>query len=468
MSALDDIIDLVRDRAGADFSFILSRRGRLVTRHAPENMPEEGRLDLVAAGETVLGSDRVALRTIPREAIVPYGGAAPVDVYVGARDAAIVCVVLATWSDRSEVSSAFELGFAELDKLIEQEVSKRKPESGRRRKTIAPAMMPPVLESSSGRSGGSRRPPPPAPSSTGGTRTKTLMPPGRGQRKTMLGIDAFSPTAAPVAAKASRSETPVPRAPGSSSGRGGRGRTQRPPPFSMGTPAREKPKAGAVNGAAEAALREAPLGRGTLPFIPGDNSPTQKVLRSLASFPRAQSGPDITLGEGRIGRATLIAIELEAAAPQITFGAAALGRETLAAIDASTVPQGKGSGSAPDIRITLASLPDLDQSELDPIDRRTLPFTEPAADTKRAFEEALKRRAAEPPDVRVRLSNLDWEVKAAVLEEAKPDLEEAARRARQKAEGATKRNSNIEAWHEALSEIVVEETKSGRKRPRVK
>ncbi len=468
MSALDEIIDLVRDRAGADFAFILSRRGRLVTRHAPENMPEEGRADLVAAGETVLGTDRVALRTIPREAIVPYGGAAPIDVFVGAREAAIVCVVLATWSDQSAVFSAFELAFAGLDKLIEAELSKRKPESSRRRKTLAPGAPAPP-ESSSGRSGGTRRPPSPAPSSTGGTRTKTLMPPGRGQRKTMLGIDEPAIAAAVASTKAARSEAPIPRAPGSSSGRG-RGRTQRPPPFSMGAAPRNRSqtKPNASNGAIDPVDREPQLGRGTLPFVPGDNSPTQQVLRSLTTPSRVPSGPEITIGEAPIGRATMAAIELEVQAPQISFGTAHMGRETMAAIDASVVPLGKGHGSAPDLRVTLASMPEIDTRELEPIDRQTLPFTEAAADMKRSFDEAVKRRAMAPPDVRVRLSALDWDVKAAVLEEAKPDLEEAARKARLKAQEQTKRNSNIEAWHDALSEIVGEETKAARKRPRAK
>jgi len=175
-------------------------------------------------GETVLGSDRVALRTMPREAIVPYGGAAPIDVYVGARDAAILCVVMATWTDQSAVMPAFELGFAGVDRFIEDELTKRgKPDSVRKRKTGAPA----APGSSPGRQ--SKRPPPAAPSSSAGSRTKTLQPPSRGERKTMLGVD----DPALAALKVARSETPIPKAPGSKSGKGGRGRTQRPPPFAL-------------------------------------------------------------------------------------------------------------------------------------------------------------------------------------------------------------------------------------------
>ncbi len=460
MSALDDIIDLIRDKAGADFAFILSRRGRLVTRHAPENMPEEGRLGLVSAAEPLLGSDRVALRTMPREAIVPYGGAAPVDVYIGAREAAIVCVVMATWSDQSQVMGAFEMGFTELDRLIGDELAKRgRTEVGKRRKTMAP--IPPAPGSSSGRAA-SRKPPPAAPSSSAGQRSKTSVPPARANRRTILGVD--DPSAEGAREVAPLPKVPVPKAPGSSSGRG-RGRTQRPPPFSM--PSAQKSRTQRPPAPAAVATLPKDFGRGTLPFIPGDNSPTQQALRAIAAAPRAP-GPDITIGEARIGHATLVAIELEASAPQISFGAAPLGRETLAAIDASVVPQGSSSGAAPELRVTLASMPDLDPDELEPLDRHTLPFTESAADAKKAYEDAAKLRAAEPPDVRVRLASLDFETKSAVLEEKSGELAEAARRARAKAMSESKRNSNIDAWHDALNELVGDDGKSGRKKPRPK
>lgn len=472
MSALDDIIDQIRDQAGADFAFILSRRARLVTRHAPENMPEEGRAALVAVAEPLLGSDRVALRTMPREALVPYGGAAPVDVFVGAREAAIVCVVMATWSDQSQVMAAIESGFASLDRLIGNELAKRGGDTSRRKKSQE---APPAPGSQSGRAGPSRRPPTAPPSSRSGAtakeaaasassqQQKVKAPWGRAaNRRTMIGVD--DPSSAIAKARIS---TPIPKAPGSSSGRSAaKGRTQRPPPFAMPAPKNRTQRPPAM-GAPVAEAKEPGLGRGTLPFIPGDSSPTQQALRALANRPRA-TAPEITVGEARIGHATLVAIELEASSPQISFGAAPLGRETLAAIDASVVPQGSAKGSAPDLRVTLASMPDIDPEELEPLDRHTLPFTETASDAKRAYDLAAKRRGVEPPDVRVRLATLDFDTKTAVLEEKNTELAEAAKRARQKAEAQSKRNSNIDAWHDALTELVGDENKSARKKPRAK
>lgn len=192
--------------------------------------------------------------------------------------------------------------------------------------------------------------------------------------------------------------------------------------------------------------------------------------------------PEITVGQGIVGRATLAAIELESAAPQISFGVAPLGRETLAAIDASVVPDGKKSGSAPDLRVEVVSMPDIDRRELDLVDRSTLPFTEVATDAKRAFEASARQRSVQAPEVMVRLSDLDWDTRAAVLEENKGHLEEKARQARKQVEAQAKRNSNLDAWHDALSELVVEEPvvgaskvsesmvaeTKGKKRPRAK
>ena len=52
MSFLDEIIDRVAEACGADFAFVLSRRGRLVTQNAPKDMPEQGRAELAAHGVT--------------------------------------------------------------------------------------------------------------------------------------------------------------------------------------------------------------------------------------------------------------------------------------------------------------------------------------------------------------------------------------------------------------------------------
>ena len=409
MPSLDEIIDRIRDFAGADFAFILTRRGRLVTHHAPENMPERGRLDLVAAAEKLLGTDGVALRTMPREALVPYGGAAPIDVYVAARDAAILCVVMSTWTDNSSVAHAFERGLVEVDDLIASEMEKRMgpkstdpPETTRRRRrTIAP------------------------PSSAAPDANRQPVWTSRMGRNTLPGLDEAAPTVP--------RPPPVPRAPKSS-----RPRTQRPPPMRKPTP-----------------------GRGTFPMVPGTPPPP-------ALPPDPPSAPEISVGLSPIGRGTMAVIEIDAQGPDITLGTATVGRHTMAAIDVSSVPSGVGGGaSLPDIRLTLASMPELDTREMDVPDRQTLPFTEPAHEAKKTFEQHVTT-----PDVRVKLAELDWETKNAVLEERKKaELEEAARNARREAEAALKlrlRNSNIDVWHEALSELVTEDQKPTRKRPRSK
>jgi len=80
--ALDEVIDRIRDDAGADFAFVLTQRGRLVTKNAPRDMPEVGRAKLVGAAQALGGPGKVGELTMPRADLVRFGGAAPVDVFV--------------------------------------------------------------------------------------------------------------------------------------------------------------------------------------------------------------------------------------------------------------------------------------------------------------------------------------------------------------------------------------------------
>ena len=108
---VEQIIEQIRAAAGADFAFVLTRKGRLVTYRAPRDMPEEGRDRLVRAARPLLGTDRVIALTLAREDLVPYGGAAPIDVYLGiAAEQAIVCVVMASWADKMRVAQALDGG----------------------------------------------------------------------------------------------------------------------------------------------------------------------------------------------------------------------------------------------------------------------------------------------------------------------------------------------------------------------
>jgi hypothetical protein len=116
---VEQIVEQIRAAAGADFAFVLTRKGRLVTYRAPRDMPEIGRNRLVRAARPLVGTERLVELTLPREELVPYGGAAPVDVYVGvAAEQAIVCVVMATWADKRRVAPELGAGLKDIDPLL--------------------------------------------------------------------------------------------------------------------------------------------------------------------------------------------------------------------------------------------------------------------------------------------------------------------------------------------------------------
>jgi hypothetical protein len=119
VSTIEQIVEQVRAAAGADFAFLLTRRGRLVTQRAPRDMPEPGRMRLVEVARPLIGSDRVSEVTIPRQELVPYGGAAPIDVYVAvASEQAILAVVLATWAAKAPVAPAIAAGLRALEPIL--------------------------------------------------------------------------------------------------------------------------------------------------------------------------------------------------------------------------------------------------------------------------------------------------------------------------------------------------------------
>jgi hypothetical protein len=309
---LDDIADRACAAAGADFAFVLTRKGRLVTRNAPKDMSEAGRGELVEVAETVLGQRRgFAHHEMPRQSLVPYGGAAPVDVYVAAREEAILCVVLATYTAKSTVSKAMAQAIVELDALLESEAEKR----------------------SRRRGAGKSRPP----------SSKGSMAPPRGKS---------------VAPPSSKGSVAPPRP------RSSRKKTLAPPPPALD-------------------FEDRVAGRGTVPFL----APLGP-RRTPPPLP-----PDISLAEAALGRSSLAAIEVDADAPEITYGMAPLGRRTIAEIEMSMLPPGDPRSSAPTIRVDLESAPKLAPNDLTPLDRQTLPFTASPADMKQDFEAAQKRLA---------------------------------------------------------------------------
>ncbi len=380
MASLDQIIDRVCDAAGADFAFVLTRRGRLATTKAPQDMPEAGRMELVSVAESILAQRAsMRVREMPRQALVPYGGAAPIDVYVAAREEAILCVVMATYISKDKVSAAVAQGLVELDGLLEDEGGKR----ARRRKAKPAAA---------------------AKSSTGGRTRKTLSPPA-------LDFDDGGPE------------------------------------------------------------------RGTVPFL----TPLKPGRRGTPPPPP----PEITLGEASLGRGSLAAIEVDRDAPEITYGMAPIGRATVAEIELSMLPKVDPRTSIPDVRVELASMPQIDVTELELTDRMTLPFTETAQDSKRAFEaserpvilsDTGKRQVfagRSKPFARVQPGGgASGQATAKASPGAESDKAPAGKSSRgtmrpeaQKSQspGSPFRDSNIELWHKALGDLP--EPEAPRKTP---
>ncbi len=325
MPNLDEIADSVCRDAGGDFAFVLSRRGRLVTQHAPKDMPEVGRGEIARTAEQLLAARRgFGHVEMPRQALVPYGGAAPVDVYLAARPEAVLCLVMATYVPHDKVSGAMSRAVVALDALLEDAHSKR--DRRRARKSRPPS------------SKGSIAPP-------AGKRATVAPPAGRR-------------TSIPPSSKGSRP-------PARASSRTGR-RTEAPPALDFDDVV-------TVRGSGALPSPMMDLRRPTPPPLP----------------------PEITLGgEAKIGRATLAAIEVDREGPDITYGLAALGRRTIAEIEMSMVPQGDPRSSAPVVRVELASMPSLEGTESEPLNRQTLPFTQTAEELKRAFDAAQIARGS--------------------------------------------------------------------------
>ncbi len=371
MASLDHIIDSVCEASGADFAFVLTRRGRLATKRAPQDMPEAGRNEIVALADAIL-KQRSAMRhcEMPRQALVPYGGAAPIDVYVAAREEAILVVVMATFTSQNRVGAAMAQGLVDLDALLEMEGSKRS-----RRRGAAPdakKSRPPAAKSSRG----SLRPP------TSG-RAKSVSPPPEGLDFDDVGnVRGTVPFMVPL--------------------NGGRRPTPPPPP------------------------------------------------------------PEITMSEATLGRSTLAAIQVDEEGPDIRYGMAPIGRATVAEIELSMMPVGDPRSSIPDVRVELTSMPEIDVKELELTDRQTLPFTEAAIDTKRAFEAKTDSvvTVADSPNRRVlhgRSAGSLARPPAAQLMPPAPQARKApAAKDSEKRGQSSKpagRNSNIELWHRALGEL---------------
>ncbi|MEO5725623.1 MAG: hypothetical protein ABI134_04905 [Byssovorax sp.] len=409
MSTFELVVEQVRAVAGADFAFVLTRRGRLVTRDAPRDMPEAGRTAIMDAARP-LERGAVGELTLPREELVPYGGAAPIDVHFGvAADQAILCVVMSSWARKAMVTQALTDGVAKIEAVIA--ASGREPT--RRRKSVAPPSMgrstaglvvasgatthaarslerPPVIQS--------QRPPP---------------RPNRGSLPQItvgtaeLGRESLA--ALEREARGERLSVPrLPSAPEISVDEGTLGRDS--------LAVIDNEVRGRRRGSAPLiSLGEASLGRDSLAAI----------RRELGEEPR-DSLPEISVEEGTLGRDSLAAIDGEVrgkrrgSAPLISLGEASLGRESLAAIDED---EERPSGVRLAIRPTTTSMPDTMRVELESLGdlevpssrspaarRRTHPWVEQPEDAKRSLDAERVGRKISPPKVTLKLEDADTDV----------------------------------------------------------
>lgn len=349
MSTFELVVEQVRAVAGADFAFVLTRRGRLVTRDAPRDMPEVGRTAIMDAARP-LERGAVGELTLPREELVPYGGAAPIDVHFGvAADQAILCVVMSSWARKAMVSQALTDGVAKIEAVIA--ASGREP--ARRRKSVAPPSMgkstaglvvasgatthaarslerPPVIQS--------QRPPP---------------RPNRGSlpQITVGTAELGRESLAALEREARGERFSVPRLPS----------------------------------APEISVEEGTLGRDSL-----------AAIDSEVRGKRRGSAPLISLGEASLGRESLAAIDEDEERPS----------GVRLAIRPTTT-------SMPDtMRVELESLGDLEvPSSRSPASRRkTHPWVEQPEDTKRSLDAERVGRKISPPKVTLKLEDADSDV----------------------------------------------------------
>ncbi|MEP7120149.1 MAG: hypothetical protein ABJE95_04525 [Byssovorax sp.] len=398
MSTFELVVEQVRAVAGADFAFVLTRRGRLVTRDAPRDMPESGRETIVEAARTLDHGETGEL-TVPRQELVPYGGAAPIDVHFGvAADQAILCVVMSSWVGKAMVSEALKDGVAKIEAVIA--ASGREPM--RRRKS----QMPPPMD------------------------------------RATAGLVTASGATTHAARSLERSPV-IQRAP------------SRPPPrlrvsslpeITVGTTDLGRESLAAIE---RELLDDATRGASS-PQITVDEAELGR--ESLAAIDREVRGkhrgsaPRLSVGEATLGRESLAAIASElrgkkrGSAPLITLGEAALGRESLAAIELEDSERPSGVRLA--TRPPATSMPETLHIELENLDeldiratpnpdspRATQPWVELPEDTKRALDAESLGRKLMPPRLTLKLEDADTDVfEAARLDPAAQPRAPAAKR----------------------------------------
>jgi hypothetical protein len=348
-------------------------------------MPQEGRSRIVEAALSLRDGDLFGHVELPREDLVPYGGAAPVDVYFGVASEALLCVVMPTWADSRDVLPALEAGLQEL---------------------AGPAGETACDEERSGLDASVER---------AALRPRLDAPPPSSRRP---GLDIREPP------PSTRSHPPVLEPPSSG-------------PAAAAPPSPPARKRGAMAGLMALAAA-GPVRSLARPAIAQDNAPDPGAQRPQSSL------PEIRLGEATLGRESLAAIERELgiarpSLPDIRVGAAPIGRETLGAIE-DEAHHAARPGSAPEaMRVELSSISreslleiaaeEARQATLGPRlsmplilqQRGTQPWVEAPQDTKRAVDAARRARNQLPPELELEIVEPDTEVFEAALQDRREE-----------------------------------------------
>ncbi|MRG90789.1 hypothetical protein [Polyangium spumosum] len=125
MSQLDDVVERVRVDADAIYAFVLSRRGELVTKGGPREIPEGARKTLASAADVVAGTDRVVLVRLAHGELVSRAGSLPLDCHVGvAANRAVLCLVVRGGVEARRVTNALRIGLRAIEPMINRAAEK--------------------------------------------------------------------------------------------------------------------------------------------------------------------------------------------------------------------------------------------------------------------------------------------------------------------------------------------------------
>jgi len=393
---------------------VLSQAGLLVTKDAPKDMPDRGRTKILWACPS--GKSDIVHLEMPREDLVPFGGAAPIDVFaVRVEDAAILVAVMASWNDKSNVLLALAGGASSLQDMIRsakrvraQKVAAKGAEASSQAVLVAP----PAEPGRKGRERSSAVPAEPArrertsgapaephrrertsavPAETGRRHRTSVAPPAEPHRRERTSVAPPAEphrrertSAVPAEAKRDRAPSDPGRRDRAPSDPGRRDRASVAPRASKEAPSKKLTR---PEGGANLARLEALAAR------------VQAAAKRREARARISSEPEITMGEAPVGRETLVAIEAElpalAAGPSpesVRVELASIGRETMLEIARFEASEHVRAPTVDDPLVVQ--------------DRRTLPWVDPAT-LKRAADAKAAIRGISPPDVKVTVEEID-------------------------------------------------------------